>query len=169
MKSPRIFLLTLLFALPAGPVQAIDLNNPGFEIGLTGWEVDEDEPVSQTSQDAAHQGDFGLRIEAPGAKLDSELLEVSPGSKIVVKFWARATKSALGAVLIVPCDANKRPIALPGGKAALTIKIKECAEWTQFEGEHLMPDNTQAVFIRIRSWSGAKGVLSLDDFEVEIN
>lgn len=166
MHTP--ILPALLVMLPIAILHAGQLTNPGFETDFQEWKVQEKQPVSSLTQAAAHGGNLGLHVSGPGARLESERLEVVPGQKVTLEFWARATSNGLGVVMLVPYGGNKRPILNEKNSPPVVIVVKKSPEWTPYKVEFTSPEEATHIGIWIRSWSGAKSEADFDDFSLKI-
>lgn len=166
MNTPTLLTLAALCSLAS--LNAGQLTNPGFESELSEWKVQEKQPVSSLTKEAAHEGTLGLHLAGPGARLESERLDVVPGQKVTLEFWARATTNGLGVVMLVPYGGNKRPILNEKNSPPVVIVLKKSEEWTPYKTEFIAPENAVYIGIWVRSWSGAKGEADLDDFSLKI-
>ena len=98
MKAGKLW-LSLFLAGALSAETAIDLKNGDFELQGEGWAADK---MSVVTKDAAHGGNFGIRItdESPteGSSCRSAAMAVTAGKAYAVRFWARnpARRGAVG-------------------------------------------------------------------------
>jgi hypothetical protein len=163
-----LFSLATMVLLASTSLSANQLTNPGFESEFNEWKVQEKQPVSSVTQEAAHTGTFGLHLSGPGARIESERMEVVPGQKVTLEFWARATSNGLAVVMLVPYGGNKRPILNEKGNPPVIIVAKKSVEWSPYKVEFSAPEDATSFGIWIRSWTGSKGEADLDDFSLKI-
>ena len=160
------------FLLPLSALHSQLLENPGFEDELLGWKIAEKSPVSSVREDAAHQGKAGLRIadelNDAGANITTERFQITPGQKITLSFWARSSKDAISAVMIMPYSSARKPLLTEKGKAPVVINIKKSENWERYEAEYTLPDEATTFALGIRSWTGAVGTTDLDDFDLKV-
>jgi hypothetical protein len=165
---------TTLFLLLAAPCltmagDVLPIQNPGFEDGTNGWRIKESAPMSETTVDAAYQGDAGLRVNdndaAEGSQVISSMVPVVPGAKYTVSFWAKSpTPPPFAGVFVWFYSPDKkllnqenRPVAMVGAGDA---------KWRQQHLEITIPDGVGYAALWIHSLSKATGVADFDDFEI---
>ncbi len=165
-------LLACLAVVATSGLHAQLLSNPGFESGMEGWKTNEQTPISTVTKEAAHTGEMGLRvndqIETDGARFFSDAFTVSPGQKVTISFWARSSQGDTAAVSLQSLGARNRAITGENGQPPLVIGIKASADWKQYSGSCIVPDEAESMIIGIRSWTKAKGVVDIDDFELTV-
>lgn len=166
MNTPITLAAAALLA--STTLHANQLTNPGFESEFHEWKVQEKQPVSSVTQEAARSGSSGLHLSGPGARIESERLEILPGQKATLEFWARATANGLGVVMLVPYGGNKRPILNEKANPPVIIVVKKSAEWVPYKVEFPSPEEATSIGVWIRSWSRSKGEADLDDFSLKI-
>jgi hypothetical protein len=168
MKLP----LLLVCLLPLSTLHSQLLENPGFEQDMHGWQNAEKSPVSSVVEDAAHEGKAGLRIadelKDGGANITTERFTITPGQKVTLSFWARSTKDAVTAVMIMPYTSSRKAILNEKGKPPVVVNIKKSENWERYEAEYTMPDEADAFSVVIRSWTGSVGTTDLDDFDLKV-
>ena len=163
MKSCTRF-FTLLFCAALSHAIANPLPNPGFEAGTNQWSIADQN--SRVLSEAARSGTGGLRVGKPdyypsGASVFSSKFAVTPGQKISLSFWARATAANCGAYLWF-FDKNGRPDGSPKGCG---IKDSKGA-WSEYSLEATTPAESIEVGIWVHTYAGASGEVDLDDFSL---
>ena len=147
----------------------IDLKNPGFEDGLTGWtQLEKGVPMSTISPDAAHEGKAGLHVEDTDRQLSSSFASASipaqPGKTYRVTFFARTTAAGKCGVYLRFHDASRQVIK--SGEPP-SVRIDTVGEWHPYTLESVAPEGTAALSIWVHSWGGATCSVDLDDFALE--
>lgn len=166
--SPRFFLLggLALVLLAALNGRAQEIINPGFEKDLTDWLARKDGGMSAAVQVAARSGSYGLRITdndpGKGSRLESLPIEVVPGRKYEVSFWARTVEGGGGVTVTLGFLDEKQKFLQK--KGPLTI-ARPSAEWQRFTLQARAPDNSVAFVIWIQSLPQETVTMDLDDFE----
>ena len=153
--------------------EQLPLKNPGFEEGLDGWillEQDLPKPMTSVDSVSAHSGSAGLRVndqdKQKGSSLVSQPLPAEPGRTYRVHFFARASADDKGAVYLRFYDANRKILNLENlPKAQLTAST----DWKKYDFDAVSPDETVSLGIWIHTWTGATGVMEVDDFSVEVS
>lgn len=165
MKHPHAFFSAALSLFLVASSRGTPLPNPGFEEGTTAWSIADGN--SRVLAEAAHTGTGGLRVGKPdyypsGSSVFSSKFAVTPGQKISLSFWARATAANCGAYLWF-FDKNGRPDGSPKGCGVKNSK----GAWSQYSLEATTPDQAIEVGIWIHTYAGAGGEVDLDDFTLD--
>lgn len=168
----KFLLLTCLFAVAITATAApLPLKNPGFEDGLDGWillEKDLPEPMSTITQDSAHEGSAGLRVDdqdrQKGSSLVSQPLPAQPGKTYRLSFFGRTPSGKKGGVYLRFQDASRKVI---NAEQLPFVGIDKNGDWAPYTLDAIAPEGAASISIWVHSWSGATGVMEFDDFSVE--
>jgi hypothetical protein len=150
--------------------QLIELTNPGFEEDLSGWRTKEDPPMSSVTNEAAYEGEAGLRVDdqdpANGSNVISSLFPVSPGRSYQLRYWARTSVPPPAAgVFIWTYDASKKFLDPKDAPAAM---IRDAdGNWHEYSLDFTVPEGVGYAALWIHSLSGAQGVFDFDAIEIE--
>jgi peptidoglycan/xylan/chitin deacetylase (PgdA/CDA1 family) len=160
--------LLLLSVLRAN--EANVLPNPGFEEGKTAWQVGEGD--SLVTAEAARTGKLGLRIlndgtKAKGSNASSPTFVVEAGQPFTVSFWARANAKGAGVYLMYVSEKGRmvRDPATKGGLPMAAMKYGD-KEWHEYTLKATVPKAAYGFKIWAHTWSTAKCVVDLDDFQI---
>lgn len=144
--------------------------NPGFEDGSTAWRVGEGD--SLVTADAARTGKMGLRITNDGTKpkgsnASSAKFPVTQGLQYTLNFWARSNAKGAG-VYMMYLNHKGRMVKDPntkGGLPAAYLK-KPDNQWHQYTITATAPAVATSVKVWAHTWSTAKVIVDMDDFEL---
>lgn len=172
--------LTILLVIALGRVciqaeRIIELENPNFEQGLSGWNNKLDNKMSMAVGDAAHEGELGIRVNddsaAKGSSLYSNKFRVAAGKVYQLRFWARAVSGDGVGVYMVFYDSqgkslmetkeqetknNLTPISVPGTQLT----------WKEFLVRKTAPEGSVEAQVWIHSYSSNQSVSDFDDFHI---
>ena len=135
------------------------LGNTGFERAMRGWRPRNMEGFRENhviDEEVSHSGSASARIDN-GGYYYSRQFSVPPGTKLNVKFWARCT-TAEGASSLLYYWKGKKSFARTAGPVA-TVD-----EWTQYEFEDIVPDDTEEVCLALQFFG--EGQCWYDDVEL---
>lgn len=157
--------------LVAGSEREIDLENPGFESGLQGWDAGSDRGMSQLSSQAAHRGAYGLRVidadTENGSSFHSNYLPAAPGRLYQIRFWGRIVNGDGMAVYLRFHDKDRRPLNTAELRNEnLFFLPKEASSFRQFVLEGTAPAGTVAVRIWLHSITRSVVTADFDEFSV---
>ena len=167
-----------MLCLGAGPVraeQSLDPENPGFERGLDGWDLADDGGMSKAVPDAAHDGQYGLRVAdasaTAGSSLASAKFKVVPGKSYQARFWARMVAGDGIGVYLQFFDAAGHSFASSKEMEAkydlvpfvLSAKQKE---WKEFLISKVAPEGAVEGRIWVHSFLSATVTADFDGFHL---
>lgn len=167
--------LLVLAVVPGRADQAVELDNPGFEQGLAGWDAAKDNGMSQAIAEAAHDGSLGLRVTdaspKDGSSLASRRFKAVPGKIYQARFWSRAVAGEGVGVYILFFDAAGKSFNLTKEKeiqfdlGPLGIPSSQ-KEWKEFLIRKTAPEGAVEGQVWIHSYSGAQATADFDEFHV---
>ena len=175
MKWIQVFALLALTSVVGKAERIIDLENPGFEKGLDGWDKTDDAGMSQAAPEAIHDGALGLRITDTDAKAGSSLatskFQVTPGKTYQARFWSRVVSGEGMGVYIQFFDSAGKLI---GSTQELQIKYDLLPlilpvgqrEWKEFLTRKAAPEGAVEGRIWIHSFISAQVTADFDDFHL---
>jgi len=145
------------------------LTNPDFELGLTGWDYERDNRMSQPSPHAAKSGGFGLRVKdadsTRGSSVLSDFIPVRPEARYYMGWWARINQGHGIAVYLRFYDARKRELTSEKNKTEIKRVIPtEEADFRQYSLEADALRQSAFVRIWIHSFTADQVVADFDDF-----
>ena len=169
IKHIHILAMLLCGALAAETV--LQLPNAGFEEKAPAWKLNQ---YCRIIPEAAHTGKCGLRIEddvdTDGASALAPRIDVTAGTTIVVRFWARSiTSGSNTGIYIRFVDAN--------GKGLNSSKLKNdnithimgsATEWREHIAIAKAPANAAQLALWIHSINGSFAKADIDDFSVSV-
>lgn len=149
------------------------LPNPGFEEGPSQWWSIGDNS-SQIMAEAAHSGKLGLRIGTTnynprGASVTSAKVAVNAGQEFTLAFWARGTPNCSGVYIQFYNAAGKGikdsdPKTRGSGGQSVCLINQQSGEWHPYTMKVTALPGAVSVALWIHSFSGAAGLVDLDDF-----
>ncbi len=167
----KMFLPLILLASPvlaqAGP--AID--NPGFEEGLKGWQLQEETSMIEIVPEAARTGSMGVRLKdtdpGKGSSIVSNALPVQSGHTYRLTFYARVTDGG-------PQSAGVYFMFFTHGKLTRDeagrypgVRVdKADGAWKEYTLEAAPPASADTVVIRVHSATEGEGTMDFDDFKL---
>lgn len=179
MKPNRsVFLLSALLSLSAAltapaEAQGLELKNPGFEQGDTGWR----QPALQTRgvaflPEAARSGKLGVRITDTDPETDVTLtadpVPAEPGKTYRVSFDGRVLNNGRGLNVFVRfLDQNKKHIVLPGGHRYHFMLTEEHKDWGRHSFDAVAPEGAAFAEVYIRTNKRAVIEADVDDIAIE--
>lgn len=162
----RGVLIGLMMFVAASGVRAQSnpLPDAGFEGGAEAWSIHDS--VSKIIPDAARTGQAGLRVGqeeyfAGGASVHSAQFAVQPGQTVTMSFWARANQTNMGVYFMFFDEAGKMT-----GQAINCPVTHKDGQWHQYTKSAKAPAGAKTVDLWVHTYSGAKGIVDLDDFEI---
>ncbi len=162
------------FCLPAWAEELLFVN-PGFEQNAEGWRASKEDTTNNLSSvqaDAAHSGQFGLRVEqgdgGPGSWMESSKLEVSPGQSYRLSFWARSMNQSGAGVWLIFKDAEGKKIEVPADMAAKQI-TQGASAWTEYTMDFTAPQGAESATFAVHCYSQRPCQADFDDFSVTKN
>jgi len=172
MKLPAILIaLAFLSQLPTALAETdLPFVNPGLEEGDTGWRIKENVPMTQVISDAAREGNGGMRVEdaddAEGSSAVSPALEVQPGGKYRVSFWARTRTPGRVGVYVWFYRAQAGELIRQEKTPVLVIN-QPGGDWQEYSLEVAAPADAVKMALWVHSLGKGTGGADLDDFRVE--
>lgn len=180
MMKTRFLVCVMTLMLICGLSAAADaprnpLPAPGFEENASHWWTIGDDS-SKVLPEAAHTGKMGLRIGSMtynprGASVTGARLPVAPGQAFTLTFWAKGAPHCAAVYLNYFNAAGKS--VTPSAKPASAKKSagqqlcgldKGADAWNQYSFPAEAPEGAAFVALWIHSFSGAAGLVDLDDF-----
>ncbi|WP_224364706.1 carbohydrate binding domain-containing protein [Hyalangium versicolor] len=139
------------------------MTNPGFESGLTGWDVTNDQGMSSVVAAAAHTGAQGLRVTSVAGSGGSSALSapffVQPGKSYRTRFWSRLASGTTGmGVYLKFYNAQ-------GTEVGSTNRTVSVTAWTSLQLDATAPSNAVTARIWLHSYNANTVTADLDDFE----
>ncbi len=165
-----LVLAAITHAVPPAAIESQLLTNPGFEQGLVGWTVAENDVLMSTvTASAARQGGFGLHIDDADGKLGSSVestpLPVVPGRSYRLSFYARSPGQSDGCGVYLRFR-NDLQRLIPSSPATASIPANTSA-WKAFTFETVAPADAALVSVWIHSYSTTTGIWEVDDVTLE--
>lgn len=149
--------------------------NPGFEQSAEGWRASKEDTTNNLSSvqaEAAHSGQFGLRVEqgegGPGSWMESSKLAVSPGQAYRLSFWARSMNQSGAGVWLIFKDAEGKKIEVPADMAARQV-TQGASTWTEYTMDFTAPQGAESVTFAVHCYSQRPCLADFDDFSVTKN
>jgi len=124
--------------------------------------------MSTVTQDSAHEGSAGLRVDdqdrQKGSSLVSQPLPAQPGKTYRLSFHGRTPSGKKGGVYLRFQDASRKVI---NAEQMPSVGIDKTGGWAPYTLDAVAPEGTASISIWVHSWSGATGVMEFDDFSLE--
>ncbi len=159
------------FALSAW-ADELSIANPGFEQNAEGWKASKEDTANNLSSvqaEAAHSGQFGLRVEqgdgGPGSWMESSKLEVTPGKAYHLSFWARSLNQGGAGVWLMFKDAEGKKIEVPAEIAAKQI-TQGASAWTEYTLDFTAPQGAASLTLAVHCYSQRPCLADFDDFSL---
>lgn len=162
------------FCLPAW-ADELPFVNPGFEQNAEGWKASKEDTANNLSSvqaEAAHSGQFGLRVEqgdgGPGSWMESSRLEVTPGKSYHLSFWARSLNQGGAGVWLMFKNAEGKKVEVPAEMAARQI-TQGVKAWTEYTMDFVAPQGAESVTFAVHCYSQRPCLADFDDFSLVAN
>jgi peptidoglycan/xylan/chitin deacetylase (PgdA/CDA1 family) len=170
MKFRKTYLILGMLAGRAASGRAqtpMPIANPGFEEGVSGWTIlEENESMSTASPDAAYAGKLGLRVEDNSDTLSSKALsssiDVIPGKTYRLTFWARTFTPGRMGVFFRFNDGSQKIIN--EGKLDYLSIDQGNGEWREYTKAVRAPEGAATLMVWIHSYSKMTGSTDFDEF-----
>ena len=168
MKA-RNFWLSMLLAGTLSAETAVVLKNGDFELKDDGWACDK---MSTVIKEAAHGGDFGLRVvdESPteGSSCRSTAMSVTAGKSYAVRFWARnpARRGAVGVYMQFFNEQNKQLNTSKNHNEVILSVPNTNNQWREYTLVARAPESAVTLTVWIHAFNGSTGQADFDDFRV---
>lgn len=163
-----------VFSIPAW-AEELTFVNPGFEQGAEGWRASKEDTANNLSSvqaDAAHSGQFGLRVEqgdgGPGSWMESSKFEMQPGKSYKLTFWARSLNQSGAGVWLMFKDAEGKKIEVPAEMSAKQV-TQSASAWTEYTMDFTAPQGAESVTFAIHCYSQRPCLADFDDFSLTAN
>ncbi len=162
-KADSTVITSVLIARTA----AFKLTNPGFEAGMVGWT-----PRGMPGwlknhvidQQVFHSGQRSGRLDGPGGYYYTPRLDVEPGAKITVRFWAKLDGKEGRHATIYWWQKNRASGNATGGQPGPVISANE---WKQYEFTATTPDDVRQACVALNYFGD--GSIWYDDIDVSID
>ncbi|MBC2604408.1 sialate O-acetylesterase [Puniceicoccus vermicola] len=142
----------------------------GFEEALDGWVIDESEPMSSIRSEAAHNGDWGLRVEdsstEEGSSVATPRLPAEPGQIFRFRFLARRIDGkGVGGYLLF-YDREGHRIDSPDGRENL-VSVNS-RTWRDYSVVAVAPDGAVEVEGWLHSYRRDTSTTDFDTLRLEV-
>ncbi len=183
MKMTLLFAVGIAFAFPATQLSAqtgekIEISNPGFEEGFSGWDNSKDNGLTIIDDSAAHSGKSGVHVmdndPAKGSSLASQKFAVHEGEKFVLRFWGRNVFGAGTKVYLQFLNAQGQKITdtvdpenpeLHRNIIAVSVGSKNL-DWKQYSLQGQAPEGAAQGYVWIHTPINGQAEAHIDDIEL---
>ena len=157
--------------VPAQAGTPIEVMNPGFESGFSGWRVVPGAGSIRLMSEAAHTGKRGARMTDESAEKGDDLMcqrfKAEPGARYEARCWMRYVSGDGAGLYLRFFNAKNKGLNLQTlNNEIKQVLPKEATAWTELSVNGTAPEGAATGEIWVHTMSAAIVTVDVDDFSL---